>query len=817
MALSFIVGVFPRLREAYALRESATAATTLIRVLDRKELGQLLADTAKAGISGADAAVVHTLGGEDGQWLVPLASSNLDLTTLGKTPMHIGAGIAGHAVADRLTINVPDIRHDRRYQELPPAFVPFISLLSAPMYVAEKNIGTVSVHSAKGWAFDERDSRFLTTLAAHGATALANAELFDHRVRRRQQISNILASSSQFVLDQPLPQLLQAIATAVCQCSTFRMAVVNLLDETTNEVVVCAMEGVPETGQAKLRNTRFPYSVLSSLLTEDFRISTSYFVRHDRNPVSDQLDKYSYTPALGKRKPGEWHQDDILLVPMYTQQDHLIGYISVDDPQDLQLPSLDTIQALEILARVGATAIQNRRLVSQTEQAREAEQYSARILYLLHRISIAAQTMTGLDRIINVILTGITADYGLGINRAALFRLDEATNELVGYAGIGQFSEQDARATWERIRREGSSFDEHLRVVAEVGVQEWTPVHNRISGKRISLSEEPTEALSLVVTTGKPLCLSEDSDIRIEDQLMEAFEPRAPIALLPLKSRNEVLGVLVCDNKFTGTAIGSAEIDMLITFANQAAAAFESAQLFERTVEIERIGIRDQAIRVERQRLETDLHEAMGTLATGVKWEAEILADEIAANRRGEQLIALGRLRNALDRAYLDLRHVLQDLRDPTLEEEGLLAALNKQADLIGRSRVIVTGNVNCRFVPKVEGVLYRVALEAIHNAIEHSGFAENPDVKVVVDLNYDQERVNLCIMDSGIGFDVQSVLSRSDKWGLRRLKDYVHEMGSELRITSAPNQGSTICVAFDRSEMAPCPIESGFSSQTTK
>jgi signal transduction histidine kinase len=375
-------------------------------------------------------------------------------------------------------------------------------------------VGTISVHSAKREAFDERDERFLTALAAQGATAIANAELYDIRTWRRQQISDILEASLSFGLNQPLDTLLETIATAVCHCSGYRMAVVNLLDETGSGIVVRAMAGVPPAGRHKLESMRTSLDTVMPLLQDEFRISQSYFISHDRCPEIPDLNRYAFTPDLGEREPGEWHQEDILIVPIQTQEKKLLGYISVDDPSDRQLPSLDTVQALEILARLAATAIQNAHL-HEERQRRSAEK------------------------------------------------------------------------------------------------------------------------------------------------------------------------------------------------------------------------AREDAIRAERARLETNLHEAMNVLATGVRWEAEILSDQLSRDDPEARRTTLERLQAALARAYADLRYLLEDLRDPTLEQEGLLVALRKRAEIIGGGCILVHGKLDKRLPPDIEGVLYRAGQETMSNAVKHSGIDYNPDVKI--------------------------------------------------------------------------------------
>jgi PAS domain S-box-containing protein len=1175
--LYFFVHFFPRLREENTILK---AATTLIQVLDQKELCQLLADAAKAGVPASDAAVVHLLGGEDNETLVPHGSSNIDLTTLGRSLMGIGIGVAGHAIQSRETINVPDVDKDDRYRQLPPSFIPFKSLLVAPMYVGGKNVGTISVHSIKEGVFNERDKRFLTTLAAQGATAIANAELYDTRTRRRQQISDILEASRIFGLHQLLDTLLKTIATEVCRCSGYRIAVVNLLDEASNEIVVKAMTGVSPAGSRKLEGMRIPLDAIQFLFQDEFRISRSYFIRHDRRPEIPGLDQYTFTAALGERKPGEWHQEDMLIVPIQTQEEELLGYISVDDPSDRQLPSLDTVQTLEVLASVAATAIQNARLYEQAQKeiverkqveealresearyrslfdripigmyrttpagqfldanpglvqmmgypdresllsvnaidlfvdsadrtqelalleqegiiqaelqlrrrdgaliwvqddarairdaddqvicyegsvqdmterkrAQEALQRRNRELELLNRVGQAFVSTLDLDQVIVTVLEEVRGL--LSVVACSLWLIDPTSHELVcrqatgpqseivrgwrlapgeglggcvvrsgeslivpdtradrrHFKGVDQQTGLEMRSTLiaplrvkedvigvlqavdteidrfkptdltlveplaasaaiaienARLYEETDSlraFNENIVQSMEEGIlledggghitfvnrrmaellgynpEELTGQHWKtiVSPEVMAKVEEETAKrpqgiasqyeTALLTKEGHPvpaivsatpfcdegsfagvLCVYTDitdrkrQETRLQEYLStvtnnlarhtsleglykfiveagtkflsardcslflasdedgDALELVAAMALSPRADRlrvaigtgprcglvshvaetcepvrlagaellqhpcwnkeiwtrlkwdfapdanHSLLAAQMClhDGRLVGVLVardaesdeGFSEFDevLLETLATNAAADIERVRGLEKA--------REDGIRIERARLETDLHEAMNVLATGVRWETEILSDELSRDNPTAAHVTLARLQGALARAYTDLRYLLEDLRDPTLEREGLLIALKKRAELIGRGRIIVHGDSWERLPPEIEGALYRVGQEAMSNALKHSGVVHDPQVEIEIWLEQSNGQVKLCVKDDGVGFDVESTLARSHKWGLRRLRDALHEMDGELNIDSAPGEGTTICATID-------------------
>jgi signal transduction histidine kinase len=283
------------------------------------------------------------------------------------------------------------------------------------------------------------------------------------------------------------------------------------------------------------------------------------------------------------------------------------------------------------------------------------------------------------------------------------------------------------------------------------------------------------------------------------------FDPQATHSLLavPMHLHDEQLvGVLVARDAVGREGFSEFDETLLETLATNAAADIERVRKIgkarEEMARAERIRnieeARNEAAKVERKRLENDLHEAMNMIATGVKWEADILGDAIECGNLSEARVALERLQAARTRAYTDLRYLLEDLREPILKEEGLLVALRKRAELIGRGRIVVHDESWERLSPEIEATFYRVGLEAISNAVKHSGFLDDPEVEIQVWLERANEQAGLLVRDNGVGFDVESTLNLSDRWGLRRQRDVLREMGGELKIDSEPGRGTTVC-----------------------
>ena len=102
-----------------------------------------------------------------------------------KVAFRPGVGIAGHAIAERRLINVPDIHADPRFVPgvKPP---PFRSLLVAPLITGSSVWGTLSVEGKQIGAFNEQDEVLVNLLARQAGVALENARLYQSEQRQRE-------------------------------------------------------------------------------------------------------------------------------------------------------------------------------------------------------------------------------------------------------------------------------------------------------------------------------------------------------------------------------------------------------------------------------------------------------------------------------------------------------------------------------------------------------------------------------------------------------------------------------------------------------
>lgn len=167
------------------LQESETMAgvsRALGGTLEPQAVLELLARTANDIVPRSDWAIIHLLQGRP-ELLVPVATAGEKV----EHQEYIIApteGAAGLALLSGGVINVGDTQSDPR----PSAFAHIVglrSLLVAPVQTSNRQLGVITLHCSRPFAFTEGDERLLTILATQAGLVIENAQLFDSQRRAR--------------------------------------------------------------------------------------------------------------------------------------------------------------------------------------------------------------------------------------------------------------------------------------------------------------------------------------------------------------------------------------------------------------------------------------------------------------------------------------------------------------------------------------------------------------------------------------------------------------------------------------------------------
>ncbi|GAA3739366.1 GAF domain-containing sensor histidine kinase [Streptomyces tremellae] len=260
---------------------------------------------------------------------------------------------------------------------------------------------------------------------------------------------------------------------------------------------------------------------------------------------------------------------------------------------------------------------------------------------------------------------------------------------------------------------------------------------------------------------------------------------------LPVRDGDETLAALFLANKrCLGRGPGGTKVcgfteedeELLSILAQHAAIALTNARLYERS--------RELTIAEERSRLAHELHDAVSQKLFSLRLTAQAVAklvdrDPVRAKDELQQVAALAA--EAAD----ELGAAVIELRPAALAEDGLVNTLRTQVRVLDRahSARVTLDAPRLRALPAAqEEALLRVAQEALHNALRHSGAS-----RVGVELGRRGAGAFLRVRDDGRGFDPSAVRRAGRHLGLVSMRDRASGVGGTLTVTSAPGQGTTI------------------------
>ena len=190
---------------------------------------------------------------------------------------------------------------------------------------------------------------------------------------------------------------------------------------------------------------------------------------------------------------------------------------------------------------------------------------------------------------------------------------------------------------------------------------------------------------------------------------------------------------------------------------------------------------------VERRRIARDLHDGVVQDLAAVSYSLAAAAEGAPAPYDSNLRTAAAETRHGIGQ----LRTLLVEIYPPELHRAGLSAAL---ADLLGAAsgrglKTSLDVDPDLRLEPETEALFFRIAQEAVRNAVKHAG-AESVTVRVAAS----DTGARLVVEDDGRGFD-PAAAGGEGHFGLRVLEGLARDAGGELEIDSAPGAGARIKV----------------------
>jgi signal transduction histidine kinase len=379
------------------------------------------------------------------------------------------------------------------------------------------------------------------------------------------------------------------------------------------------------------------------------------------------------------------------------------------------------------------------------------------------------QSLTGDQGV--AVFTWVMAAVGLSLIAGVTFSGDRIPDPLAPY--------RDAQHLLKQLLDLSGSLSSGLDVTALGGAM-LSEISDRVPNRGLVLYVPRGNELTPVASTveldpsDSTACETLASDVRLRG---------APVSVgqgfgFRVSDQAIVAGLLPPDSAAASTA---ADLRALASHVTADAVKLDAALLFAQ--------FRDAATADERQRLAREIHDGVAQDIASLGY----LVDAIAARPADEQQAkALTMLRERVSKVVAEVRQSVMNLRTSIGESESLGGAISAIARHLSESSGIAIrvrlDEQPTRLRPDVEAELFRIAQEAINNAVKHSR-ATSIDVRCQV---YAPE-ARITVSDDGIGLQQ----ARTDSHGLKIMNERAKLIGAELVVRDNASRGLTVSVAL--------------------
>jgi signal transduction histidine kinase len=256
---------------------------------------------------------------------------------------------------------------------------------------------------------------------------------------------------------------------------------------------------------------------------------------------------------------------------------------------------------------------------------------------------------------------------------------------------------------------------------------------------------------------------------------------------VPLMARERLIGWLSLHHG-EREAYVQHQVALAQTIANQAATAIENARLYGQA--------RRLAALEERQRLARELHDSVSQVLYGVGLGARTASAlleraDITPELKASLAEPLDYVLSLAEAGLAEMRALIFELRPDSLEREGLVAALTRQAVAL-RARHNLEVHTDFCEEPTLsfeeKEALYRIAQESLNNIVKHAQ-AERVGIRLCAV----QGEIELELTDDGVGFDPRA--EYAGHMGLNSMRERAAQIGGILEIESEAGQGTVVRV----------------------
>jgi PAS domain S-box-containing protein len=311
--------------------------------------------------------------------MIPIVARGRNAEEILQDIFPVNEGVSGHVAQT----GVPEIVNDTMVDDRAVLVagteddIEHEALMAIPLNGRDRVVGVLTLYRETGEKFSDADRDIAQIFANQAAVAVENFELYSTREhlledsqRKILQMTKVLEVTTSVMYMDNLETVLQHVSDAVVESFGFRRANIALLDADTGQFTLSALTGFPQWVQ---RGVTFEGEMIREGLKPENRVGeTAHYLPYEKQRFDVDRFYFLAHPELADRpreSPDTWHERDMLMFAMSDPNNQLLGYLLVDEPNDLKVPEREQLEVLEILAGIASIATVNYRLFERQVEA----------------------------------------------------------------------------------------------------------------------------------------------------------------------------------------------------------------------------------------------------------------------------------------------------------------------------------------------------------------------------------------------------------------------------------------------------------------
>lgn len=453
------------------------------------------------------------------------ATKGLKEEALGKVCFTMGKGVVGWVARELRPLAVENIRQEPRFKDIPVTGASgYLSMLAVPILRDNKLSGVITLQTREPHVYSQNEINLLTIISHNISSAIRNAELYRTEVEKEKKILSLYWE--------------------VIQTKDYFESII---ENSADAIIISDTDGLI-TSWNKAAEKIYGYAE-DEVIGRFIPMVPPFEIEKEKTFIQKirQKEKIKNIETIRQTKDGKFIEVSLTLSPILDSSGKVTGISGISrDISEKKRVEKELIKKNQELSR-------------------------------LFFINSVVRSTLDLDKLLRMVLTVVTMSDGLGFNRAILFLVDEASNTLNGVMGVGPSSMEEAGQIWLSLK--DKSLETIIKEIESSPLRKDSHLDMLSHDLSINLDEDCT--LARCVKEKKILNVPDAGTEPSVNVLLNQKLGTGAYGLVPLITRDRVIGLILVDNLFTGKKITDEDLQFLMGFTSHIASAIENARLFE--------------------------------------------------------------------------------------------------------------------------------------------------------------------------------------------------------------------------------------------